>query len=68
MRQYEFKDLFDLESIRKGFGEMLEYDIAKMINEVNVKAMKEKDTKRGKDRCEIVYERPAGWPRWPCWW
>ena len=48
MRQYEFKDLFDLESIRKGFGEMLEYDIAKMINEVNVKAMKEKDTKRNK--------------------
>ena len=47
-RQYEFKDLFDLESIRKGFGEMLEYDIAKMINEVNGKAMKEKDTKRNK--------------------
>ena len=48
MKQYEFKDLFDLESIRKGFGEVLEYDIAKMINEVNAKAIKEKDTKRNK--------------------
>lgn len=46
MQQYEFKDLFDLESIRKGFGEFLEYDLAKMINEINIKAMKETDTKR----------------------